>query len=286
MGIPENLPEDADAVLAHIGSDPQAFKELYDTFFPRVYNYFRYRNAEGSLADDLTAITFEQAWLGLRKFRPDSSSFRVWLFTIARDLMDEHLRLQNRQANPNFDEISGQPRKEPLEIRDLGQAELLETLAELEDQPRDLIALKFAAHMTDRQIAILSGLDERDVDLNLFRSLARIRAKLDNETNLDQVPMYEREWSGRISFNIGALLNGTELPEDEEPTQDVYQILKTARRLIRMDFSYESQIRSSLGERLAARPPLRRWYWSKPGGVARLLSPPQMIALAIILIHQ
>ncbi len=284
MGIPENQPQDENALLARIGNDPQTFKELFDTFFPRVYNYFRYRDAESSLADDLTAITFEQAWLGMRKFRPDSSSFKLWLFTIARDLMDEHLSFQNQPAKTSSKVKFNQPGKEPKEIQKMSQAELLRTIFELEDQPRNLLALKFTAHMTNRQIAQLNELNERDVNLNLFRALAQLEAKLENAPYPDDDFMRGQEWSNLVNFDKIVLINDTELPKGEGVLQDVNKILGLALRLERLDFSPESQIRQSLRERLAAHPPVQRWSWSRPGGVARLLSPPQAIALAVVVI--
>ena len=285
MGIPENQPQDENALLARIGNDPQAFEELFDTFFPRVYNYFRYRDAKSSLADDLTAMTFEQAWLGMRKFHPDSSSFKVWLFTIARDLMDEHLRFQNQQAITSPEAKSNQPGKEPKENQEMSQAELLGTISELEDQPRNLLALRFAAHMTNQQIAQLSEVNERDVNLNLFRTLAHLGAKLENASYPpDDDFMGGREWSHLFNFDKIALVNDAEIPKVEGFRQDVNKILELARHLDRLDFSPESQIRQSLSERLAAHPPVRRWSWSRPGGVARLLSPIQAIALAVVVI--
>lgn len=284
MGLPESQQKDEAAILARVDRDPQAFRELYEAFFPRVYNYFRCRVADGDLADDLTAMTFEQAWMGMRKFQPDSNSFSGWLFTIARDMMDEHLRLPKRPSENSLETMPRLHGEKPVVLQDVSQTEILEAVADLEDQPRDLIALKFAARMTSRQIAVLSGLNERDVNINLFQSLSHLRAKLENEAQPDEDLIGESDRSEPIAFDIRALLNDTGLPEGEESPQEVYQTLEVARRLARADFSPQSQIRQSLGDRLAAHPPMRRWSWHKPGGVARLLSLPQAIALAVVII--
>ena len=170
MGIPENDRSDEDELLKGIGSDPRAFHELYEALFPHVYNYFRIRTADRNLADDLTAMTFEQAWMGMRKFHPDSGSIKNWLFSIAQNLMNEHLGFQRRHQDMEMEALSSRSENEPPVMQKKELTELLKAVEGLGEQPRELIALKFAARMTDPQIAAISGLIEDDVRVILYRA--------------------------------------------------------------------------------------------------------------------
>lgn len=52
---------------------------------------------------------------------------------------------------------------------------LLDALAQLEERERDLIALKFAAGLNNRQIAEITGLTPGNVGVILYRSVQRLR---------------------------------------------------------------------------------------------------------------
>ena len=56
------------------------FEAIYRAEVPRIYRFFCYRFGEGSLAEDLTAATFEKAWRGRGRFR-QQASFSTWLFS-------------------------------------------------------------------------------------------------------------------------------------------------------------------------------------------------------------
>ncbi|RPJ18915.1 MAG: hypothetical protein EHM33_31170, partial [Chloroflexi bacterium] len=62
------------------------WEAAYKEYLPRVYNFFCYRVSDESLAEDLTAGTFEKAWRARSRFRRDLSAFSTWLFTIARNV--------------------------------------------------------------------------------------------------------------------------------------------------------------------------------------------------------
>ena len=73
---------------------------LYDEYFPRVYNYVRYRCGDAEAADDLAAQTFERALSHLMHFDPQRAPFGAWLFAIARNLVSNHLRAGKRSELP------------------------------------------------------------------------------------------------------------------------------------------------------------------------------------------
>src|SRR6266511_215431 len=68
------------------------WEAAYKEYLPRVYNFFRYRVSDRTLAEDLTAATFEKAWRGRSRFHHDLSAFSTWLFTIARNVAIDYFR--------------------------------------------------------------------------------------------------------------------------------------------------------------------------------------------------
>ena len=53
-------------------AEPTAFAAIYDHYFPRVYNYVRYRvgHMDTAAADDLTARIFELVLANIDRYRP------------------------------------------------------------------------------------------------------------------------------------------------------------------------------------------------------------------------
>ncbi|MGH7730653.1 MAG: RNA polymerase sigma factor [Candidatus Eiseniibacteriota bacterium] len=151
---------------------------VYAEQLPRVYNYLRFRVGDGTVAEDLTSITFEKAWRARNRYRRDRAGFATWLMAIARNVAVDHYRAERRHAP--IDEagaISTGVTPEDLAERrsDLDRlGRLLETLPERE---RELVALKYGAELTNRAIARLTGLSESNVGTLLHRTVHALRAQ-------------------------------------------------------------------------------------------------------------
>lgn len=160
-----------------------SFTALYDAYFSRVYNYVRYRCTDADTADDLTAIIFEKALLHFHRYQPDRAPFGAWLFSIARNIVNEHLRGIRNHKSSSIEVLVNQPTLDELPETNLISAEtareLLMALNTLDERERDLISLKFAARLTNRRIAEISGLSETNVGVILYRSLKKLRAQLE-----------------------------------------------------------------------------------------------------------
>jgi len=173
------------ALVARATVEPAAFAAIYDHYFPRVYNYVRYRVGDAETADDVTAQVFERALARIGSYRPERAPFAAWLFAIARNAVTDHLRARKRRRWLSLDvlrdQASAAPRPEEVVLHHETRAELLAAVARLSDRERDLIALKFAAGLTNRRIAELTGLSANHVGVILYRAVRRLRAELSAE---------------------------------------------------------------------------------------------------------
>jgi RNA polymerase sigma factor (sigma-70 family) len=78
-------------LLAAARTDPQAFREFYERYAVWMRAWFERNTGSETVALDLTAETFTQAWRGLRKFKDMANgSGGPWLFGIARNLLRQH----------------------------------------------------------------------------------------------------------------------------------------------------------------------------------------------------
>ncbi len=170
------------ALVARAQTEPKAFAAVYDHYYPRVYTYTRYRVSETSVAEDLAAQVFERVLRCVGDYDPNRAPFAAWLFTIARNVVNDHLRTVRRHpAMPletQYHLVSLEPLPEETAVRNETSAELLLALGALSDREREVLALKFASGLTNRRIADIMRLSEKNVSVILYRAVHRLRQLL------------------------------------------------------------------------------------------------------------
>ncbi|HEY1012830.1 MAG TPA: sigma-70 family RNA polymerase sigma factor [Herpetosiphonaceae bacterium] len=164
----------ARAVPASTAIDWEA---VYRDYFPRVYNFFRYRISNATVCEDLTAATFEKIWRNRIRYRSEQGAVSTWIFTIARRVAIDHWR--EAQALPLAvagDIASPEDVAHSVHQR-LDHGRLAGLLAALPARERDLVALKYGARLTNRAIAELTGLSESNVGTIVARTVAALRSQ-------------------------------------------------------------------------------------------------------------
>ncbi len=161
------------------GLDADAFAELYRAFGEAVFNYCLFRVGSPTVAEDLTADTFERVWRARRRYRPERAGFSTWLFTIARHVVTDW---QRRQARRPWFRLSDQHPDETLSLEaqveeSEEQLQLRRLLRTLEPAEQELIALKFGAGLTNREIARLIEKSETAVGSAIYRIMQKLRTK-------------------------------------------------------------------------------------------------------------
>jgi RNA polymerase sigma factor (sigma-70 family) len=156
------------------------WEATYKEYLPRVYNFFRYRVGDRTLADDLTSVTFEKAWRGRSRFRQDLSAFSTWLFTIARNVAIDHFR---RREHDTSLEAVREP-VDPVSLEETVQsnhdvARLSALVSQLPTRERELVAFKYGAGLNNREIARLTHLSEANVGIILYRVVAKLRTEME-----------------------------------------------------------------------------------------------------------
>ncbi|AVH94420.1 RNA polymerase sigma factor [Streptomyces sp. WAC00288] len=76
--------------------DPSAFAELFDTHARSVYNHAFRLTGDWSVAEDVMAATFLEAWRLRNKVDPDGGSLRPWLLGVATNVARNHCRGNRR----------------------------------------------------------------------------------------------------------------------------------------------------------------------------------------------
>jgi RNA polymerase sigma factor (sigma-70 family) len=174
-----------DQLAIEAGKNSQAFAQLYDALYSRVYNYARYRCGDPHSAEDLTAQAFEHLLKAIRSYRPGRGPFEPWLWAIVRNTVTSHQRAQAVRAALPWEWFShkADPGPSPEEITLLHESEaaLLAALPLLKPQQRDLLGLKYGSGLSNTQIAALTGFKEGNVAVILHRAVDALRLVLTPE---------------------------------------------------------------------------------------------------------
>ncbi len=173
--------------------DPAQFDALYRKYLPQVYAYALYELADHHAAEDATERTFLRALAALPRFReqaspddgPDASTFRVWLFRIARNVVANERRSRRRRPADSLELALGAglaiPDDTDLEAAAVTRdeaAEALRALQALPDDRRRALTLRFVDEMSTAEIAGILGRSEGAVRVLIHRGLGAVAREL------------------------------------------------------------------------------------------------------------
>jgi RNA polymerase sigma factor (sigma-70 family) len=140
----------------------------------RVYSYVAYRVGDGPDAEDITSETFERALRYKKSYDSTKGEPVAWLIGIARRCIEG----RPPSLELSSDHIDTADRRD-LEDDALRRIALSSAVGRLEERDRDLIALRYGADLTARQIAELQGAKTNAIEVALHRALGRLREHLE-----------------------------------------------------------------------------------------------------------
>lgn len=149
----------------------------------RVYSYVAYRIGNGPDAEDVTSATMERAVRYRPSYDPRKGDPLAWVLGIARSCVDDHLR-GRRPTVPLDERLPARDDTEPAVERLTVSA----ALANLDDRDRELVAFRYGAGLSSREIAKLTGMTPGSVDVALHRCRERLRPLLDERENTSRTP--------------------------------------------------------------------------------------------------
>ena len=81
--------DDRSLAARAVRGDDQAFNELFEIYFPRLFRFALRRVADENVAEDIVQSTLIKAMRSLSSWRGEASLF-TWLCTICRHEVHDH----------------------------------------------------------------------------------------------------------------------------------------------------------------------------------------------------
>lgn len=141
-----------------------------------VYGYLVYLTRDRSLAEDLTADTFEKALRLWRRFDPARASARTWLCQIARTTALDWFRAEERRQKR--EERAAAPEQVDAVFAEGLSPYVEAALAELSAGEREVIALRVLLDLDGEEAARVLGISPTAVSTRLSRALKKLEEKV------------------------------------------------------------------------------------------------------------
>jgi RNA polymerase sigma-70 factor (ECF subfamily) len=174
-------------VTAAQEGDTAAFGLLYDRYVDVVYRYVLFRMGDRDLAEDVTSETFLRALRRITSVSYQGRDVGAWFVTIARNLILDHVKSSRFRLEVVTDEIT-EPRASPVSgigaqaqagpeqqaISSATRDELLRCVAELGEDQRECIVLRFMQGLSVAETAAIMSRNEGAIKALQHRAVRRL----------------------------------------------------------------------------------------------------------------
>ncbi len=159
--------------------DQEAFAQLYEENFDKIYRYIALRIGNETEAEDMTQQVFLNALQSISSFKWKGIPFSAWLFRIAHNQVVDHLRKKKRTP-VLLDESLAVSDDAPQQVaeRKLDIERLLQATKKLTEAQREVISLRFTSELPIAQVAKIMGKSEGAVKALQHSGIVALRKAL------------------------------------------------------------------------------------------------------------
>ena len=159
----------------------EAFGRLYSNHVERIYRYVFYQVRDKMTAEDITEEVFIKAWRAIDSCKGKEDTFSAWLYRIAHNCTIDVLRKRQKQLVTEIEPTVEASHPQPEIEAEPKRRELLEAIAYLPQNQRQVITLKFIEELDNQEIGQVMGKNQGAIRILQMRALATLRQRLSGE---------------------------------------------------------------------------------------------------------
>jgi RNA polymerase sigma-70 factor (ECF subfamily) len=171
--------DDNNGLVIQARSDRAAFVRLYRRHYDATFRYCARRLFDRTAAEDVTSEVFLKMVENFHRFRGTDAQFRNWLYKIATNAVNNHLRRTSRrnrllrtareQRNSRVTDCEESPERLAL---------LKQAMLSLKPRYQTIITLRFFENLKMTEIAEVLGSSPGTVRSQMARALAKLRIRI------------------------------------------------------------------------------------------------------------
>lgn len=147
------MEEEKDLIKRIQQGDKEAFGEVYNVYYDKIFRFAFRRTGNQEAAEDITSEVFVSAMKSIHRFKyKRSNSFNAWIYRIANNKICDYFRKNYRSPT--------------IELEKAGQLE-----EKREQSPDAIFAVKSDREEIDKNIARLSEKNQQVVNLCFFEDM-------------------------------------------------------------------------------------------------------------------
>ncbi len=135
--------------------DKEAFAQLYEEHFDKIYRYVVLRIGNNTEAEDVTQQVFLNALRSISSFKWKGAPFSTWLFRIAHNLVVDYLRKRAKRVTTPLDDslVDSDSNPQKMTEQRLDIEQLISATERLTAAQREVISLRFAGELSVAEVA-------------------------------------------------------------------------------------------------------------------------------------
>ena len=185
-----NSETDQDILIKRACSDRAAFALLYRMHYERVFRYCCRRLFNRHAAEDVTSTVFFRVMRTISTFEGNSNGFRNWLYRIATNAVNDHLKAAKRRvdtitnAAQQYGHGNAFSSRSDDELKKKNLA-VKQAILGLKPKYQTVITLRYFEKMKLVEIAEILGHNPATIRTQLARALSKLRKELRASAHLE-----------------------------------------------------------------------------------------------------
>lgn len=162
--------------------ESEAFEQLYEVHFDRIYRYMMIKLRNQMDAEDLTQQVFLKALRSISTYRWKGVPFSSWLFRIANNQVIDHYRKKNKENTLPLDERTISSTDDPVLLTEqrLRIEQLAVACEYLTEAQREVISLRFAGGLSVAETSGAMGKSNGAIKVLQHEALVKLRRILNS----------------------------------------------------------------------------------------------------------
>ncbi len=159
--------------------DQEAFAQLYEEHFDKIYRYITLKIGNETEAEDMTQQVFLNALQSISSFKWKGIPFAAWLFRIAHNQVVDYFRSKKRTNVPLDESLASHNNNTQLIVEQkLDVEQLISATKQLTEAQREVISLRFAGELSIAQVAKAMGKNQGAVKALQHSAIVALRNTL------------------------------------------------------------------------------------------------------------